>query len=320
MTRKRHDSELARLAPRAAMFALLVIVLDFLAGHGLAWMYANQKRGNLQRIIYGLEESRAELMIFGSSSANHHFVPEIIGAGLQMSVYNQGRDSMEILYDTAILRGILRRHSPRVAILNLTPSELSAVDSYDKLSVLLPFYRQHPEMRPIIRLRSGFEPWKMLSRVYPYNSTFLALFAGLGGKRNVRPQTGYVPLFRTTTAAKEDWKTFKEEPVLDANRVGALESFIVSCRNNKVALFVVFSPWLHARTDTTATIAAATRLCGRYRVPVFNHILDPEFLGRTELFADEGHLNHQGAEKFSGIMVRRISSHLEKTVPTAPAV
>lgn len=319
MTRRWYNSELGRLARRAAVLALLVFVLDFLAGSGLEWMYDNQQRGNLHRIIYGLEESRADLMIFGSSSANHHFVPEIIGTGLQMTVYNQGRDSMEILYATAILYGILRRHSPKVVILNLTPSELSAVDNHDKLSVLLPYYRKHPEMRRIIGLRSRFEPVKMLSRVYPYNSTALTLFAGLVGKRSSRPQTGYVPLFKTMHVPKKVWKTFKEEPVLDPYRVEALESFIVSCQKNNVALFVVFSPWLHARTDTTATIAMATRLCSRYGIPVYNHILDPEFLGRTDLFVDEGHLNHQGASKFSRIMVKRMGSHLEKSGRPVPA-
>lgn len=278
----------------------------------MAWLHENQKRGVLYRAIYGLERTQADLLIFGSSSANHHFVPEILGARLGMSVYNLGKDSMEVLYARAFLNGVLKRYSPKAVILNLTPSELSAVDNYDKLSVLLPFYRKHPEMWHVIRLRSPHEGLKLLSRIYPYNSMAVSLLAGAVGRASPRPESGYVPLHRTMDTAKKSWITFKEEPVLDPHRVAALESFILSCKSRGIALAIVFSPWYYVRTETTATIAAATRLGRRHGVPVFNHILDPEFLGNAGLFADEGHLNHAGASRFSRIIVDEFGRHIEK--------
>lgn len=312
MAEKRRDSQLEFLARRALAFGALVVILDFLVGSGLAWLHANQKRGVLYRAVYGLEQTRADLLIFGSSSANHHFVPQIIGAGLDMSVYNLGKDSMEVLYAKAFLMGVLKRYAPKAVLLNLTPSELSAVDNYDKLSVLLPYYRKHPEMRDVICLRSPHERLKLLSRIYPYNSMVVSLLAGAIGHASGRPESGYVPLHRRMEARKTSWITFKEEPVLDPRRVAALESFILSCKERGIALAIVFSPWFYVRSETTATIAMATRLGRRHGVPVFNHIVNPEFLGNAGLFADEGHLNHEGASLFSRIIVKEFGCHLGK--------
>jgi hypothetical protein len=307
------QSPLWQLSYRVFLFVALIYILDFLAGAGLEWMFNNQKKGLFYRTSYGLERSTADLLIFGSSSASHHYVPKIISDGLHMSVYNQGRDSMETLYAAAILNGVLKRYSPRVIILNLTPSELSTVDNYDKLSILLPYYKLHPEMRAIIRLRSKYESLKLLIKTYPYNSTILSLLSGLIGKSARPSQGGYVSLYNTMDISRKKLITFKEEPILDSNRVKAFESFVLSCKKKGIALFVVFSPWFYAKTDTTATITAATRFCNLFDIPVYNHILDPDFLGQNDLFADEGHLNHRGASKFSVIITEKIGNFLKMT-------
>lgn len=303
-----------KLISRILLFGLLLIILDFSIGHVLEWMFFNQKKGIFYRATFGLENSTADVLIFGSSSANHHFVPEIISEGLKMTVYNQGRDSMEILYDYAMLKGILKRYTPKVIILNLTPSELSSVDNYDKLFTLLPYYKKHPEMRDIIMLRSKFEHVKLLSRIYPFNSTIITMIPGLLKKELNKPNLGYIPLYKEMDPYSKEIKTFKEEPILDTNRVKAFESFITLCKKKGIKLFIIFSPWFYVKTETTATINAATNLSQQYGIPVFNLILDTEFLGNAHLFMDEGHLNHEGASKFSIIIVERIRHFLKKNI------
>jgi hypothetical protein len=262
-----------------------------------------------------LEHTTAELLIFGSSSANHHYNPKIFEETLNLTTYNEGRDGIEILYHTAILKGILKRYTPKIVILNLAINELSTNQSYDRLSSLLPYVRKYPEMKEIISLKSKFESRKLYSRIYPYNSTFFTILNGLHRIINLKTQDkGYVPVYGTinkNNLIKDDYKNYP----LDTNRVKALNDFIEECTKRKISVYIVFSPVFDFNISDTQSMIESERLANEKGVYFYNFTNDTQFRRDNALFKDYGHMNQEGANKFSKNIASIIFNNLanEKT-------
>jgi len=307
---ERNKFQSIQLFYRIFIFGLMLFILDYLVGSGLSWIYKIQKNGVFYHTTYGLERTVANILIFGSSSANHHYIPEIISNQLKMSVYNQGHDGINILYQWALLKGILKRYKPKIILLNLTPNELSLQDNYDSLSVLSPYYKKHTEMRDIINLRSKFEPIKHLSAIYPYNSTILTMLPNLISKKGVRSTNGYYPIYGSAKKMKIKMRNFKNNTNLDPFLIEALDNFMKKCKQDDIALYLVFSPWFSFEIFETATIIKVNELALKYKVPVYNFIKDPEFNGQDDIYQDSGHLNHSGALMFSKRIAKEISISL----------
>jgi hypothetical protein len=297
---------------RILIFTILIVAFDFLIGSSLEYLYFKQKVGLYARTTYGLEKTTAELLIFGSSSANHHYNPSIFEETLNLTAYNEGRDGIEILYHTAMLKGILRRYTPKIIILNLTPKELLTDQNYDRLSALLPYHRKFPEMNEIISLRSRFEDLKLLSKIYPYNSTFLTILNGLHSLTGTKIQDkGYVPLYGNIGTNNFYGEDYLDAP-LDTIRVKALVDFIDLCKARKISLYLVFSPVIGFNNQETKTVVEAKRISKKKDILCFDFINDSRFNGQVSLFKDYGHMNHDGATIFSKILASYILADLRK--------
>src|SRR5665647_758185 len=129
------------------LFLIIVFFLDYTIGNILKYLYSKQESGFLYRTTYSIDSTKADILIFGASRANHHYYPQAFENRLHMSCYNTGRDGNSIFYHFAILQAILKRYSPKVAILDFSREEFKRdQESYDRLSSLLPYYYDHPEM------------------------------------------------------------------------------------------------------------------------------------------------------------------------------
>jgi hypothetical protein len=288
------------------VFLLVVFSLDFLVGYTLKTLYFKTKSGLYYRTNYGLLKTNASLLIFGSSSANHHYVPKILEDSTKLSVYNQGRDGIEILYCTAIFKGVLKRYIPRVVLLNLSPNELSNKDRYDRLAALLPYISKYPDMKDFVKLRGKYEKIKMISKIYPYNSTVFTIINGII-TQNTKKQIdqGFVPLYDTMKIVKTNIPLFFDEAILDSNRVNAFQEFIDLNRKNNIKLYVIFSPWFSPEIKETATTRKVEQICIENQISLYNFICDTSF-SKSVLFADGGHLNVAGASVFTQIIAHKI--------------
>ncbi len=83
-----------------------------------------------------------------------------------MSCYNTGRDGKIIFYNYAVLKSILKRYTPKIAILDFNREEFSNDgESYDRLSSLFPYYYNHPEIRPILKLKNPLKKLKLFKNI-----------------------------------------------------------------------------------------------------------------------------------------------------------
>ena len=178
-------------------FLLLIFAIDYCVGQLLSYFYFKQKSGVDYRTTYSINITKEDILIFGSSRANHHYHPHIFKSRLHMSYYNAGRDGTSIIYHYALLKGVLKRYSPKIIILDILNKEFQKnADSYEKISPLLPYYNSHPEIRSIVQLRSRYEKHKLFSKIYPFNSAVLKIAMGNAGTgKKLNPMCRVTSLF-----------------------------------------------------------------------------------------------------------------------------
>jgi hypothetical protein len=318
---KLYNNKYFKFFSRFFVFIFILWVLDFFIGTLLKNYYEKQKSGLLYRTTYSLDSTKADILIFGASRANHHYVPSIFKKKLNMSCYNTGRDGQIIFYNDAVLRSVLKRYTPKIVILDFERREFSNDDdnSYDRLSALLPYYNSHPEIRPILKLKGPYEKIKRFSKIYTYNSLIFTILVGASNynktREYIKDYNGYVPL-------PEIWHhspyidSTRNNYRLDTNKINIYKSFVKECANSGVKLYIFLSPVCVKYYYNDKSVMIAKRIAEKYNTPVYDYTNNPFFLNRDTLFADGGHLNQQGAKIFTKKVVNQISSDLyasEKT-------
>ena len=289
---------------------VFVFVSDFLIGNLLSYYYFKQKRGADYLTTYVIDSTKADLLIFGSSRANHHYQTDIFEKRLNLSCFNAGRDGSFMFYHYAVLEAVLKRYSPKIIILDFNDGEFSKnEDSYDRISSLLPYYKGHSEMRSIIELKSPYEKLKLLSKIYPYNSSLLIIAGGnaIFSEKKREDINGYLPLTKVWTDSIQNENT----PVtyeIDSTKFKVYQSFIQDCINAKITLYIVCSPYFMKSTHQDYSIHLAKEIAKKYKVKLFDYSQDSAFLNSPKLFADPRHLNKEGANLFSNSLIDSILS------------
>jgi hypothetical protein len=296
---------------RFILILSVTILFDFGIGTILKFCYFHQKSGATYRTTYAFDSTKAEVLVFGSSRASHHYVPEIFEASLHCTFYNTGSDGNFILYNSAIFKGITKRYKPRMIIFDIIPDELEySADSYDRLSSLLPYYYNHPEIRRIVNLRSRYEKIKLLSSIYPYNSLLVTIAIGqLEFNKKRKPDNkGYIPLCYKMKNVKLDTRQneiIKHDFCIDYNKVDALKEIISICKLKNIRLIFVKSPLFNFVHNSCYDLTFS-KLCSETDISYFNFSNEKEFLNQPAYFADRSHLNEDGAKEFSKLLVAKI--------------
>ena len=165
-------------------------------------------------------------------------------------------------------------------------------------------------MRSIIELKSPYEKLKLLSKIYPYNSSLLIIAGGnaIFSKKKREDINGYVPLTRVWNDSIKSENPLVEYAI-DTTKVKVYESFIRDCLSLKVKLYISCSPHFIKYTHKDYSIKLAEEIANRYNVKFFDHLQDSVFINNSELFADPLHLNDKGARLFSINIVDSILSN-----------
>ena len=292
-------------------FLLLIIFLiatDQFIGIVLRKLYFRQQSGLLYRTTYAIDSTKADILVFGSSRANHHYVPEVFEDSLQMSFYNTGRDGNFFMYNYAVFKAVTQRHKPKLILFDINPNDLFFnSDEYDRLSTLLPYYRNHSEIRDIISLKSPFEKFKMLSSIYPFNSNLLAIAIGNTefNKKRKADINGYIPLnnFLGDTNLITMDKRIGE---VDTNKLEAFKYIIKYCNDSRIPIVFIQSP-MYARVQTLNWLEFFDKISTSGKINYLDFVNCTVFISNPRFFQDIDHLNNDGATYFSKIVVKGIN-------------
>ena len=221
-----------------------------------------------------------------------------------LSYYNAGRDGCSIFYHYAVLKSVLKRYTPKIIILDISRDFEKSQASYDRLSILLPYYKNHPEMRTIIEMKSPYEKFKLVSKIYPYNSLLFSIIAGNSAlnKNRYTENDGYVPLTKIWNGKL----SVINEPVnykVDSTKIVIYESFIEDCLKAGVRLYVVSSPDFVKYNYQEKSNIVAEQYAKKHNIRFLNYSNKEVFLNNSKYFADGSHLNDYGAKIFSRLII-----------------
>jgi hypothetical protein len=298
------------------IFIILVAMLDFIIGKSLNCLYYRQKESTRHLITYTLDRTSDDLLIFGTSRSNHHYHPDVIEKGLNQTSFIVGRDNVNIVYNYAVLISTLKRYSPKTVILDILCDELRYYpNSNDKLSILLPYYDTHPEICPLIELKSPYEKVKLLSHIYPFNSLILTIIKNNFVAQNdmiekdpdYRKTRGYLPLTRVWNKPNKIKDNDSQQYELDSVKIEILRSFIEKCKESGTRLYLVVSPYYDKLNSPTYSMKTVRIIAEEHGVAFYDYSRDTNFVNNPRLFSDPDHLNDQGATLFSKMIVDSIS-------------
>lgn len=284
------------------IFLLTVLLADFAIGSLLKRFYFEQKEGEDALTTYAIQDVKAQVLVLGSSRAVNIFDPTVFQSETGHSCFNAGRVGQSILYHYAILKSALSRYTPQVVILSVDAWDFAKEkEDYDRVSCLLPYYNDHPEIREVVHLRGPLEKFKMLSYIYPYNSLLLPIIKGICTTKKEKPtlHNGFVSINKVFDGPVRtiDFNVARKQ--LDSVKVKTYISLIELCKQKGINLFIVCPPYMVNAVGRNLSLSTARQLAEVYNVPYLDYAHDENYAGRPHLFADFKHLNEQGAREFS---------------------
>lgn len=208
-------------------------------------------------------------------------------------------------YYYAVLKAILSRYTPKMIILDVENQVFKeSRSSYDRLSVLLPFYKDHPEMRSIIELRGPYEKFKLHSRIYPYNSMIFKIAMGNSGLRSKANEDikGYVPLTRSLNEPIRP-VDLSVDYALDSNKFNCYKAFINDCAAAGVKLYLVCPPYFIKGIGNDKSMTIAKDIAYKKKLDFIDFAKDEFFLKDSRLFDDTVHLNYKGVTIFTNRLI-----------------
>lgn len=294
-----------RFLKKLVLLVIVLIILDYLIGAAFKHYYFKQKVGLFYRITYIIDSTKADLLIFGSSRANHHYVPSVFENKVHETAYNCGSDGYNLIFHAAAISAILERHIPKQVVIDLTPNELSQSEE-GRLSQLLP-YSDNPAIRPFIKYNGKFESYKMLSKMYPYNSAFITiLFNSFSSDRSRNGDKGFFKL--TNKMAFHPREVYVDDKIRES-RIKILDDLLKKLNEKHVKVSLVISPSYYSFAAPYSEAGIIEELSHKYsNVRFFNYENDPAFVD-PRLFNDDLHLNYDGAYKFSEDLAGKLAAN-----------
>lgn len=251
-----------------------------------------------------LFKRRADVLILGSSRANHSFDCKIMHNELGLSCYNAGRDGMNIMYDGMILFSYLERYIPKLVVLDLNASMLD--DSWNETwQEMLCFYGMSEAVDEVINSQAKpIEMLKLQSNIYRYNKTWEWLLkARLSQDQSFLDGYRPMPVQHDSPGTVDSVnQTFKA----DKNNLEMLDKIVKRCKDRGIQLIITYSPSLIVDSGNFAQFLLDY---GRKnRLVVFNWNGDVNYSSKPQWFYDKTHLNEDGAKYFTKDFLAKLKS------------
>lgn len=289
---------------------IIIVIVDTVLGIAAEKLFYTQKTGKYARSTYAIDQTNAETLVFGSSHAHRHYVPEVLEKELQTSAYNVGAEGQQLLYHLGLQKMILKRVVPKTIILNIDEDFLfNSTFAYDRLHDLYPYYGDHKDvLRPIFAVNNRFVDIKMFFKSYLFNSTIVHMT-----RYYVSPQIdykGYRPLNGTVSEKEIDNyenDIQQKSNVIDSNLVNALKEFILNAKSNNIKLIFVTSPkFIKGNYRKNRSFSLINEIATEHNIPLLDFFNDPRFSNNHDFFHDPSHLNDQGAKYFTKLLAKEI--------------
>ncbi len=285
---------------KLAIFLAIFWLADICIGAGLEQLSQMSKGGTTYAERYTADIATEEILIMGSSRANHHYIPSLIKDSLGMSCYNAGIDGNGIVLMYGKYKMLTKRYTPKVIIYDISIFDIKNDDKTKYLGRMKPYY-DYEGIKEIFNDVEWKETVKMeASKLYRYNSTVTSLITNSTISKE-EGENGYLPLNKTMDYIPEpfEYETYET----DSLKLRYIEELITKCKG-KTKLFFAISP--NYFTRDTSNFGPIFDICAKHGIPVLNHCNDSNFIEKIDLYQDRTHLNHKGAQEYTKVIINEI--------------
>lgn len=288
---------------RLLVYSAIIFAIDIAAGKAFSYMHAHAKGGDNGRNNYICNDVDADILIFGSSRAMHHYNPILISDSLGMSCYNCGQDGNGAILNYARFQLICQRYNPKLIIYDVTPEYdlLSGDDNHKYLGWLRAYYDMSG-IADIFESIDSTEKYKMLSQLYRYNTKFIQIVSDYiypiqdEGILGYRPIKGVIDPMRISK--KDPIKYFKS----DSLKLLYFRKFLELSKNSKT-VFVV-SPYWHGKDSVF--FKPIQNECVTNGYEFINYANNSKYHHNMLYFKDRNHLNSKGADEFTKDVISQL--------------
>ena len=159
----------------------------------------------------------------------------------------------------------------------------------------------------IIYSVSPTEKFKLISRLYAYNSFFIDIISQKYSKSTSTAKNfTFAPLDGIMNYQPHLEKDGIDNPKADSLKLKYLERLIHDCKQNGTRLVFVSSHIYLGVWNTS--LDWLSKVCEHNNIRYYNHYFDTVFYKKPSLFADSYHLNKVGAELFSRLLSHEIKN------------
>lgn len=282
------------------LFFAIVAVCDFCFGFVCDYMQNHPKGGETKQLNDLMLHDCHDVLFMGSSRAYHHYDPDVFEKELGLECYNAGFDGSGVILAYPILHIILDRCKPKLVVYEITAGfdivKNSSDDNNLRYIARLKPYHHIPIVRDVMWSVSKKSYLLLQSGLFRYNSEFLTIAINSLQTRQMEHK-GYLPLEGTYKSKNTHHTPLNEE--YDGIKLHWLEQLANIKNEHNVNMVWVMSPIYDSYNEKQNLYAVAKELAANYNIPFFDHYIESDFVGRSELFKDATHLNATGAKLFS---------------------
>lgn len=276
------------------LFFIAVAIFDLLFGMACQYMNDHSKGGGVKSRYYVCKESMEDILVFGSSRAKFHYVPDIIEDSLEMSCYNTGEEGNGIIMCYGFLKMITERYSPKCILYDISRFDIYEDDNMKYLAHMKPYYYE----AGIDSVFWTVEPktrYMMLSNMYRYNTTCLRVI-GNYMHASTNYVKGYYPLKKVMNY--EPQEKGRKKGKVDSLKIHYFEKFLQLARERGITVICFGSPYYDINPKD-GFYNPIIELCDRYNVVFLDYTDTPIINNNNSFFSDRAHLNETGAKLYT---------------------
>lgn len=288
---------------RILLFILLFFSIDLIIGQIGKKLYFKSNFPLYLKIRYTINNASEKILIYGSSRAQHHYIPANITRHTGLSCFNCGTGGQGLAFSYIQITEMLKRSKPDLVLLDISPNLMIDDNSLTKVKVLMPYYRSSETVKEIIDSSSEYENIKNISASYAYNSSIINILSGLFNPDSIAAR-GYIPLGETESQSSwtlvADSNQLSKSQLKDFNQqFGYLKQIAGICKASNVPLLIVISPIYVISVSESQVIEKLSTFAQSKSI----HFADFSSAFSTpenqKFFHDNLHLNPLGAAAFS---------------------
>ena len=283
-----------RLFYKVIAVFIIVFIVDFAVGFASKKFNSNlpDKSCTICLFKQSLLDKKADMLILGASSANNHYIAQLLTDSLDMDVYNAGMGGYDIIYCYLMLEAFLERETPHYVVIDVRDALLNG-SGLSRTNDLRPFYNISKSITNYYDNETSWQQRvKMKSNLYLYNRNLAQLLGVLLTKEKTTTN-GYIPLSGKMDSLSVNFNnSFK----INEREYYYLQKITKICNDKNIKLIISKSPQCVHNVKFDKWI---NRYCEQNDIVLIDEEYDNHYYKHPEWFNGLYHLNKIGANEFT---------------------